>query len=303
MMGSMRPMLATRGEVVPTGEDWSHEVKWDGMRVLADSDGGAWRLRSRTGSDVTVAFPELQGLAGHDVHVDAEVVAFAAGVPSFAALQERIHVQRAARARLLAGRVPVTLVVFDLLRVGPTDLIGRPLAERRERLTDLGLVHAQWQVPAAYDDGSLLLEATREQGLEGIISKRLGSHYEPGRRSPNWLKFPHRERESYVVGGWRPEVGSADRLGAILVGSVDHQGALRFRGRVGSGLAGRKGALLRDLLSPLGQEVSPFSAAVPAADAAQVRWVRPVLVVEVESLGRSATGRLRQPAYRGVRPS
>ena len=301
-MGPMRPMLATRGEVVPTGENWTHEVKWDGMRVLADGAGAGLRLTSRTENDVTVAFPEFLDLAGRDVLLDGEVVAFADGIPSFGALQERLHVQRAARARILAQRVPVTLVVFDVLRVGAADLRDEPLSTRREALAQLDLdrSHEHVQVSPAYDDGPMLLDATRSQGLEGMVSKRLDSRYLTGQRSRHWLKFPHRIRESYVVGGWRPEVGAESRLGAILVGSVGEGDSLWFRGRVGSGIAGRQGVMLRDLLLPLERASSPFAEPVPRVDAAGTRWVEPVLVVEVESLGVSAAGRLRQPAYQGV---
>ena len=179
----MRPMLATRGTHVPTGEEWQHEVKWDGMRVLVQVQGGVARLWSRNENDATVSFPELARIPVDDALLDGEVVAFADGMPSFAALAERMHVSRADRARVLAERLPVTLLAFDLLRVGDRDLMEEPLSTRRQALTDLDLHDDRWQTPPAYDDGPMLFAATLQQGLEGIVSKRLSSRYRPGLRS------------------------------------------------------------------------------------------------------------------------
>ncbi|HEX3295798.1 MAG TPA: non-homologous end-joining DNA ligase [Nocardioides sp.] len=296
----MRPMLATRGTHVPTGDEWQHEVKWDGMRVLADVRGGATRLFSRNENDATVSFPELAALPADDALLDAEVVVFADGAPSFGALAERMHVSRVDRARHLAERIPVTLLVFDVLRLGDRDLMDQPLGARREILEGLDLNDDRWQTPPVYADGRMLFDATYEQGLEGIVSKRLSSRYRPGLRSKDWLKFAHRRRESYVVGGWRPETDSRDRLGAVLVGQPSADGLL-YRGRVGSGIAGRKAAVLREVLAGLTRDSTPFADEVPRLDAVGVTWVEPVLVVDVESLGPSAQGRIRQPSYVGTR--
>lgn len=299
----MRPMMATRGTTVPTGDAWLHEVKWDGMRVLVEVAGGRLRLWSRNENDVTVSFPELQDLAAfpHDLLLDGEVVAFLDGVPRFGALADRMHVSQAARARALAERNPVTLLVFDLLRLDGEDLTGLPLSERRARLEALGLADVHWQVPAAYDDGLTLLRATEQQGLEGIVSKKRSSKYHGGRRSTDWLKFPHRPSGSYVVGGWRLETDSQSRIGAVLVGEPVPGGGLRYRGRVGSGIAGKAGQRLLEVLRPLETEASPFVDEVPKVDAAGTTWLAPQVVVEVASLGFTPAGRLRQPAFLGVR--
>jgi bifunctional non-homologous end joining protein LigD len=293
-------MLATRGTHVPAGDEWQHEVKWDGMRVIVDVRRGVARLFSRNEIEATVSFPELAGLPVDDALLDGEVVAFADGTPSFAALAERMHVSRADRARRLAERIPVTLVVFDVLRLGERDLMGEPLSTRRTVLQDLDLHDDRWQTPPVYDDGRMLFDATYQQALEGIVSKRLTSRYRPGLRSKDWLKFAHRRRESYVVGGWRPETDSLDRLGAVLVGQPTAAG-LVYRGKVGSGIAGRKALALSTLLAGLTRTSSPFADDVPRVDAVGATWVEPVLVVDVESLGPSAQGRIRQPAYVGTR--
>lgn len=302
----MRPMLATRGTTVPTGDAWLHEVKWDGMRVIATVRDGRLVLRSRNENDVTVSFPDLQGLAGRgtfggqDVVLDGEIVAFLDGVPVFGALADRMHVSSARKAEQAAARNPVTLLLFDLLHLDGLDLLELPLEQRRAVLADLVEEGPRWQVPPAYDDGRVLLEATRAQGLEGVVSKRRSSAYRPGVRSPDWLKFPHRATGSYVVGAWRPETGSRQRLGSVLVGEPTPEG-LVYRGRVGSGLAGAKGERLLETLRGLGSDGSPFGSEVPREDAAGAHWLRPEVVVEVASLGMTPQRRLRQPAYVGTR--
>lgn len=296
----MRPMLATRGSHVPTGSGWTHEVKWDGVRILADVGVERVRLTSRNENDVTAGYPELHGLVGRDLLLDGEIVAFEDGRPSFGALAERMHVRDVRRVAALARRRPVVYLVFDVLRCDGHDLTREPLARRREILEGLGLDDVSWQVPGAYDDGVMLLEATGAQGLEGVVSKQLSSRYEPGARSPHWLKFPHRLRTSWVVCGWRFETDSQSRLGALLVGEPTPEG-MRFRGRVGSGIAGKVGPLLKSLLEPLARPTSPFLDPVPSVDARGTQWVEPRVVVDVESLGLGAQGRLRQPSFRGVR--
>ncbi|HET9860620.1 MAG TPA: non-homologous end-joining DNA ligase [Nocardioidaceae bacterium] len=298
----MRPMLASRGTTVPTGDEWVHEVKWDGMRVLADVTPGSLKLLSRNENDVTVSFPELFGLASlnRDLLLDGEIVALADGIPTFAALADRMHVRNARKAQALVLSNPVTLIVFDVLRLDGEDLTGEPLWVRRTRLESLGLNGVHWQVPATYDDGRMLLEATERQGLEGVVSKKRSSRYHFGRRSKDWLKFPNRPVLSFVVGGWRFETDSASRLGAVLVGEPTPQG-LSYRGRVGSGIAGREGPRLMEILAPLRSDTSPFCDEVPRIDALGTTWLRPEVVVDIQSLGVTRGGRLRQPSYQGVR--
>ena len=301
----MRPMLASAGTVIPHGPDWAHEIKWDGMRILADVANGRLRLSSRNENDVTSSFPELGALYGpglpEDLLLDGEVVALEEGLPSFAALAERMHVINDRRARRLAASRPVTFMAFDLLRLDRVDLTGQPLTRRRAALEAVGLSGPHVQVPPTYDDGLALQAATLEQGLEGVVSKRLSSRYSAGRRSHDWLKFPHRTSRSVVVGGWRLETDSPHRLGAVLVGRPA-PGGLAYLGRVGSGLSGRGQEHVLSALRGLTVDASPFAGDVPAVDAQGTTWVRPEVVIDVQSLGLSAQGRLRQPSYRGLRP-
>jgi bifunctional non-homologous end joining protein LigD len=311
-MGSVQPMLATAADPVrglpADGTRWAYEVKWDGIRVLADLRDGALHLTSRRGNDVTPAYPELAAVAGAhpDALLDAEVVVLRAGVPSFEAIAERMHVRDRRRAQALAAAAPATLIVFDVLRLYGVDLTGRPWSERREVLERLSASGRAWQLSPVYDDRDALVTATLEQNLEGVLAKRRASRYVPGARSSDWLKLAHRRTQTCLVGGWRPETSDERRIGALLIGlptaSADEPG-LRFAGRVGSGLAA---AAAQDQLAPLlgarRRGTSPFVTPVPREDATGTTWVEPTLLVEVRHLGHTDGGRLRQPVFLGVRP-
>ena len=208
------------------------------------------------------------------------------------------NVRNATAASRLSKTVPATFMVFDLLRLDGRDLTAEPLERRRDLLTEV-LDGSAWQVPGSYDDGPMLFEATLAQGLEGIVSKRLSSRYELDRRSRHWLKFAHRHRLSYVVGGWRPQKGTTDRLAALLVGEPTSEG-LMYRGRVGSGIGAKQSRQLADLVAEMGRGASPFADEVPRVDAKGTFWLEPAIVVDVDTHGRGYE-RLRQPSYRGVR--
>jgi bifunctional non-homologous end joining protein LigD len=289
---------------------WAYEVKWDGMRVLVDIHEGVLQLHSRTEQDITVPFPELAALAQThpDVLLDGEIVVLANGIPSFAALADRIHVRDRRRAGALASKAPASLVVFDVLRLYGVDLTERPWTERRDLLERLSTAVGAWQLSPVHEDLTALLSATVEHGLEGVVAKRRNSRYRPGTRSSDWLKLAHRRTQSCVIGGWRPEISAANRIGALLLGIWvdDLEGTatkrLRFAGRVGSGLvAGSVQADLHRLLQPRKLEQSPFDDVIPREDALGTTWVQPSVVVEVRHLGRTEGGRLRQPVFRGIR--
>src|SRR3712207_2737076 len=187
------PMLARLTSELPSDpERWGFEVKWDGVRALAYSEPGRLRLEARSGNDITKRYPELQrlnrALSSHSAILDGEVVAFDdQGRPSFERLQHRMHIASEAQAKRLSKDSPVAYVIFDLLWLDGHSLMSAPYEERRARLDELDLKGTNWQVPDyVAGDGEALVAATRAQGLEGIVAKRLDSPYEPGRRSTCW---------------------------------------------------------------------------------------------------------------------
>lgn len=316
LVSILLPMLATNAAELPAdGEAWAYECKWDGVRALVEVGGpgeaGAEPVivRARTGRDVTPRYPELAGLADaigpgpRPLLLDGEIVALdGEGRPSFQRLQERMHLQGAAVVAARMAQTPVVFLAFDLLRIGGEDIIDRPYRERRRALDALGLAGPGWHTPAAHvgaDAGPVLLEVSRAQGLEGVVAKRLDSRYEPGRRSRAWLKVKHRRRQEFVIGGWAEGQGQrAQRIGALLVGYHDRDGALRHAGQVGSGLSDRVLAELPALLEPLRRPATPF---VDGPSRRGVHHVEPVLVCEVEFAEWTRDGTLRHPVFKGLR--
>jgi bifunctional non-homologous end joining protein LigD len=303
--GFIAPMLATPAAgLPPDAAGFVAEVKWDGLRVCTAITGGRVRAWSRSGRDITAAYPELGALAPvagrRRLVLDGEIVALSGPRPDFTLLQRRMRAGRPG-AGLLAA-VPVTLVVFDVLRSGREDLIGRPYVLRRALLEDLGLqVPGAVQVPPAFPgEAAALLAATREQGLEGIVLKRPASLYHPGRRTRQWLKIRNVREAQVRVGGWLPGTGARRHLaGSVLVG-LPEQGALEFAGTVGSGLTVAELRELTALLESVEQPVSPFTDPVPADIAQRARWARPTITAEVAYLERTPSGRLRHPVWRGL---
>ena len=223
---------------------WAFEIKWDGVRAICHSEPGRLRLHSRNGLDITARYPELarlnRALSHHRAILDGEVVAFDADGPPELRARCSAACTSPPRApvRRLARELPVTYVIFDLLWLDGHSLMELPYAERRERLAALGLDGGErWRVPEhVIGHGARLLEATAEQGLEGVVAKRLDSPYEPGRRSPSLDQGQERaDRQDVVIGGWMPGEGRRrERIGALLVG-VPEDGGLRYAGRVGTG--------------------------------------------------------------------
>jgi len=315
----LRPMLASpatageRRELTADGAAreprWAFEMKWDGYRALAvvepTADGGRrLRLLSRTGQDLTAAYPELHVLAEQvrgepPVVLDGEIVALdAAGRPDFRRLQRHTG--------------SVDLMVFDVLQAGSRSLLGAPYDERRRLLGDVLDASPPVHVPPAFDGDVEAAGATSQRlGLEGVMAKRRDSTYVAGGRSRAWLKLKHTLMQEVVIVGWRPlhagEPRSDDRfVGGLLLAVPGPDGALRYAGRVGTGFTDveRRAAAAR--LAPLERRTPPLEG-VPRIDARYARWVRPSLVGEVAAAewtgdpSQDPETRLRAPSWRGWR--
>ncbi|MGQ0840492.1 non-homologous end-joining DNA ligase [Actinokineospora sp.] len=306
---TFEPMLATLGTLPSTVDDelWAYEFKWDGVRALARVEGGRLRLFARSGNEITAGYPELRALGEElgstQVWLDGEIVAFADGKPSFAALQKRMHVNDERLARRLVADVPVTYVAFDVLHLEGASCLTLPYTDRRALLERLELRGPHWNTSPSYPgEGPAVLETAREQSLEGIIAKRLGSRYHPGRRSPDWLKIPDLRTVEVVIGGWRPGEGRRSEVfGSLMIG-VPSAAGLRYVGQVGTGFTDDMLDLLMTKLRKLERKTTPFHNEVPRERARGAHWVRPTLVGEVVFRDWTNDGRLRAPAWRGLRP-
>ncbi len=240
-------MLAC-SRAAPSGEQWAFEVKWDGARAQLRFDGRSLSLRTRQGRHCTDEFAEVaelaEALGGRRVILDGELVCLGAdGKPDFAALRARLG-QREGGVRRCA---PATLIIFDLLHLAGRAVRELPYRRRRELLSELALNGPAWRTPRHFlggGEGEALVAATADQGLEGVVVKRLDAPYAPGRRSSAWVKRKHRRRERFVVTGWRERDGE---LPEFLL-ARRRNGGLAPAGSASLGLdAGRRGELLAAL--------------------------------------------------------
>jgi len=304
-------MLATPGPV-PVGPGWAFEIKFDGVRAIGYAGPSRLRVVSRNDRDISGSYPEVAGLrlpAG--VVVDGELVALdERGRPDFALLQQRMHLT--APGSGLVASVPVQYVVFDLLLDGREVLLELPYEQRRARLLDLELNRVGVVVPQNFTDapGALVMTAAREQGLEGVVAKRLGSVYQPGRRSRAWVKTPIRHTAEVIIAGWSPNTNNPNVLGSLMLAGHNEAGELVYLGDVGTGFTETARRHLLALLRPLQRADSPFPAEFTRArgwpgralNRGSVHWVAPVVVGEIEYRAFTRDQNFRHPSWRGLRP-
>jgi len=290
-------MLAVSERAAFDDEGWWFEVKWDGYRAIVGSERGTVRARSRRGFDLIGPFPELAGLDIPDgVVIDGELTAFdGEGRPSFSLLQRRTGFG----GEGTGAPVAVNLVAFDVLFRGE-DLTSRPYEERRRVLDGLGLEPPIIVPEPTPTHGRGLFDAVKCRGMEGVVGKRLGSAYQPGRRSSDWRKISIRHRLRAVIGGYLPgEGGRSQTFGSVLAGLYEPAG-LRWVGAVGSGFDESSLQALHAALTQLERPSSPFINEVTAAS--RPTWVEPGIVINVEYREWTLDDRLRAPVYRGVEP-
>lgn len=294
------PMLASTGDPkrIPTG-DWAFEIKWDGYRIVARLAGGeTLALRSRKGEDYSGRFPTVardlpKALRTTDCVVDGEVCALdEQGRPSFSAMQQA------------KPGTPIVYYVFDLLEVEGEPIVSLPLRERRERLAALLQDRPAVRLSETFDDGRALAAAVTEQRLEGMMAKRTESQYRPGERTRDWLKIkPGRQRDEFVIAGYTKGQGRrSNTFGALVLGAWQG-GELVYVGNVGTGFNERTIAELLVKLKPLQQAEPPFREVpkMPRVRRADVVWVRPELVAEIEYVEKTHDERLRAPVFQGLR--
>jgi bifunctional non-homologous end joining protein LigD len=290
------PMLATLETKVPRGDDWVFEVKFDGYRALAYVHGGECTLASRKGNDLTARFAQVakavvKATKSPNAVLDGEVARLTAeGRTSFSELQQ--------------GTGPLVYYVFDLLELDGEPLVDLPLHTRKARLKKLlDGRNATVRYSDDFDDGDALLEAAREQGIEGIMAKRARSKYLQGRRTRDWLKIKVHGEQEFVVAGYTRGAGRRAGTFGSLVLAVNEGGSLRYVGNVGTGFNDAEIRKLLKLLKPLHRETSPFTVVpkMPRVRKGDVQWVEPRLVAEVRFGEWTHDGHLRHPAYLGIR--
>jgi DNA ligase D-like protein (predicted ligase) len=299
-----RPMLARSAAILPTGADWSYEVKWDGYRVIAVKDGARVRLLSRNAKDLTRDYPRVTAaiaqLRPAHVVLDGELVALTSdGRPSFQALQHRA-----------TSDLALVYYAFDLLELNHESWTERALEARQRKLASViagsGVLLSE-PLPGAIAD---IERAVRRLGLEGVVAKRRGSRYRPGTRSDDWIKVKFSPSQEFVIGGFKP---NADTFESLLVGYYTEAGEFRFAAKLRAGFTPHLRAEVWRCLGPKRIRSCPFvnlpnstgrsrwGAGVTAEDMITLRWVPPRLVVEVAFVEWTRDGLLRHPTLVGIR--
>lgn len=309
---SLDPMFATLATDPFDSDDWIFEVKWDGVRALAVC-ADETVLLSRTKRDITATYPEFERLheriVALEAVVDGEVVALANGKPSFERLQARMNLQNPRDIQRMMKEVPVNYIAFDLLYLDGKSMIEAPVEERKQLLGEI-VVPAPNVLVSDYveGEGTALFEAARAQGLEGIVAKRLGGPYRPGRRTRDWIKIKTVHDADVVIGGWsRGEGSRASTFGALLIGAYSN-GALRFLGALGTGFSERGLAEMLPQLQAVESQECPFEGGVEAVRAGRFgkpiiepHWAEPDLVARIEYRELTSGGRLRAPSFKALR--
>jgi bifunctional non-homologous end joining protein LigD len=290
------PMLATAADVLPTGEGWAFEPKWDGFRALAVVSGGVVTLRSRNANDLTGRFESVaralaQAVRSPSAVLDGEVCALdEAGRSGFGLLQQ--------------GSGTLVYVAFDVLERDGEPLLERTYLERRRELEALLDTSVKGVlISPSFDDGAALERVALENSLEGVVAKRTDSTYRVGRRSLEWRKLKLKQRQELVIAGYTRGKGRrSNGIGALVLAVHDAEG-LRYAGNVGTGLDDRELDRLEGLLKPLRRDVTPFAEVpkMPKVRRDDVTWVEPTLVAEIEFAEWTRDGRLRAPVYLGLR--
>ncbi|PBB16143.1 DNA ligase D [Mesorhizobium sp. WSM4313] len=294
----IEPQLATLEKDAPAGEDWLHEVKFDGYRMQAQIAGSEVRLLTRAGLDWTDKFDgpvtaALARLKCRDAIIDGEIVVLAdSGVSSFPLLQADLSARRADR---------FVYYVFDLMRLDGRDLRREPLVERKQALAELlgqQPDHSALRFSDHFHEpGKVMLQHVCRMGLEGVVSKRADAPYRSG-RGLSWIKSKCTLRQEFVIGGYLPSDKTGRGLRSLLVG-FNEGGKLHYAGRVGTGFSGKVMTDLKKKLDGLKATASPFSAAVPKGKG--LTFVKPELVGEVEFRSWTSDRIIRHASFQGLR--
>jgi DNA ligase D-like protein (predicted ligase) len=288
------PMLAKSGDPFDSPEHL-FEIKWDGIRALALVEGGGFRLLSRRRNSLTERYPELGflGKLPEGTAIDGEIVCLKGGKPDIGAVLTREQARSPRRIAALAAQHPVTYMVFDLMYRGGEAVMDRVLTERRDAL--LAIVEKCGESGIVFSDGivaggvAFFEEAVRNE-LEGVVAKRLGSRYLPGRRTGAWIKIKKSQRMYCAIIGFLAE---ANEVRSLVI-AAEEDGVLTYAGRVGSGLDAAMRIELHERLSARAREAPLIP--VPAAAGPAV-WVEPGLYCTVSFLERTANGEFRAPVF------
>ena len=298
---TIRPMLGRLARHAFDSPDHLFELKWDGMRALAFIEGGALKIFSRNGRDITSNFPELADLPSQvnsaPVILDGEIVCLDEdNKPSFSRLQQRVQSKRIGIKRTH----PVTFIAFDLLYQNGSSVMKHRLVERKNLLADT-LKPTEFAQACEFveNDGTAFFQATCDLGLEGIMAKEKSGIYLPGKRSPHWLKVKRVRDSEFVIGGYSFGGARKELFSSLLLGLYDDDGNLNYVGSVGTGYSDAEAKRIFAVLKNSHIDARPFTSTPDVKRF--IHWCRPELVCHVEYGEFTLDGKLRYPIFIGMR--
>jgi bifunctional non-homologous end joining protein LigD len=292
------PQLATLVKEPPSGDEWLHELKFDGYRMLCHLNRGKVRFWSRNGKDWTEKFPNLatavKSFPATTAILDGEVVVVdKRGRSSFQKLQQSMK----------GGDAAFVFQIFDLIYLDGFNITRTPLRQRKAILEEL-LASGKPKGPLRYSDhvegnGKQFFRQACEYGIEGIVSKLADSPYE-STRNRNWLKTKCIKRQEFVIAGYTPSKKGFPGFGSLILG-VYEKGKLVYSGRVGTGFSIKQRLELQKKLNQISQPSMPFTVKPKDPGLRDAHWAKPKLVAEVEFTEWTADGSIRHPSFQGLR--
>lgn len=292
------PQLAILSDVTPMGDDWVHEIKFDGYRTMARIINGKVVMLSRRGLDWSEKYKtiakELAKLNVKNAILDGEIVAIDKDKRSnFLTLQQALKAQDSSALQYY---------VFDLLFLNDEDFTSQPLLKRKEKLKEIfeqKKLHNIFYSQHFSLHGEKFFKKLCHLNFEGVISKLARKPYFQG-RNKFWLKSKCHKRQEFVIGGFVPHLKGQAGIGSLVIGYYDDEDRLICAGRVGTGFSHEDSLDLQQKLEKIKQDKSPFFE-ICKLQKKDVIFVKPKLVCEVEFSQWTANGALRHPSFQGLR--
>src|SRR5258705_1190019 len=294
----IEPQLATLVKEPPSGDEWLHELKFDGYRMLCRIDRGRVRVWSRNGKDWTEKFQSVveavKSLKTRSAMLDGEIVIVDA--------QGRSSFQKLQRAMGKATITGFAYEVFDLIYLDGFSLTQTPLKHRKELLKNLvgsnshGVIRYSEHINGSGDE---FFKHACEYGIEGIVSKLANSHYE-STRNRNWLKVKCAKQQDFVIAGYTPSSKGLPGFGSIVLG-VYEKAKLVYAGRVGTGFTFKQRSDLKKQLDKLSRQTSPLAVVPKDPGLRQTHWTEPKMIAEVAFTEWTSEGSIRHPSFQGLR--
>jgi bifunctional non-homologous end joining protein LigD len=293
-------MEPVSSDIIPNGEDWIAQIKWDGVRILTYADNQEVRLYNRKKNERTLNYPEITNISEYctspSVILDGEVISLGEnGKPSFHDVMRRDGLRKLERLKMVAESVPIIYMIFDVLYLNGEWINNKPFHERNEILAEIITPNEHIQLVPSITEAEALFSAIKEQGMEGIVLKRTGSPYAIGKKRDDWLKVKNYRDIIAVIGGFTLGYNTVN---SILLGLYDSEGKLQYVGHTGTGkMTVSDWKDLTKELKEIVAEHHPFKK--KPQHHTHATWVRPEKTVKIKFAEWTEGGAMRQPSIEG----